>query len=72
MKNAWLRATIPLQGLLLLSQLVTGLNADRIPPRIYQVVHEGGGILLVVLVLIHVLINWGWIHKSYFKRTSGR
>lgn len=68
MKNAWLRVTIPLQGLLLLSQLVTGLNADRIPPGIYQVVHEGGGILLVVLVSIHVLINWDWVHKNYFKR----
>lgn len=63
--NAWLRATIPIQGALLLSQLITGLNADDIPYRVYEIVHTLTGILLVILVAIHLALNWGWVRKQY-------
>ena len=61
----WLRISIPIQGFLLLSQLGTGLNFDRIPYRLYRIVHIGGGLLLVTLVAIHVALNWDWGRKVY-------
>ncbi|HEY3377427.1 MAG TPA: hypothetical protein VGL77_08020 [Armatimonadota bacterium] len=65
----WLRVSIPLQGLLVLSQLITGLNVDRIPPSTYTIVHIGGGVLLVVLIVIHVVINADWVKKTYRRRS---
>ena len=66
----WLKFSVPIQGLLLLSQLATGLNYASIPWSVYQVVHLGGGILLAVLVFIHVLINRDWLQKAYRRRMA--
>ncbi len=68
--NRWLKVSIPVQGLLLLSQLVTGLNVDRIPDATYRIVHLGGGSLLVALVLIHVGLNWGWVRTQYRRKPA--
>lgn len=67
-KETWLRIIIPIQGILILSQLTTGLNEDRIPHETYELVHVNGGILLFILVVFHVALNWDWIKKNYFKR----
>ncbi len=66
--NNWLRISIPIQGLLILSQLITGLNAEHIPPNVYAIVHVGGGLTLGLLVIVHVTLNWDWIRKQYFAR----
>lgn len=66
--NRWLAITIPLQAILILSQVITGLNRDSIPDKTYELVHEGGGILLLTLVIVHVIINWGWLRTTYFTR----
>lgn len=31
-------------------------------------VHEYNGIIFIVLVLIHVYLNWGWIKSQILKR----
>lgn len=68
--NKWLVISIPIQAILMLSELITGLNSERIPPGTYEIVHEGGGILLVTMVVIHAIINWPWIRSHYFTRNS--
>ena len=68
----WLKFSVPIQGLLLLSQLATGLNYARIPWTVYQVVHFGGGVLLAVLVIVHVVINRDWLQKAYRRRQAAQ
>jgi len=63
--NQWLKISVPVQGFLLLWQMVTGLNRDRFSDQVYGIIHIGGGLLLVTLVVIHVIINWDWIRKMY-------
>ena len=67
MTERWLRISIPIQALLLLNQVVTGLNVDRIPDRIYIIVHLGGGLLFTALVAVHVAVNWDWVRKYWRK-----
>ena len=70
--DKWLRISIPIQGFLLLWQLGTGLNVDRITNSFsdltYRIVHIGGGSLLILLVIIHLAINWGWVRKTYGRK----
>lgn len=66
-KSALLRVTIPIQGLLLITLLVSGLAADEMSPRAFHVIHVHGGILLVALTFVHIALNWSWIVNSYFK-----
>ena len=72
MANTWLRISIPIQGLLVLSQVITGLNMDRIPPATYGIVHVGGGLLLFVLLIIHAVLNRDWLLKTYRRRTPAK
>ena len=35
-------------------------------------VHRINGVLLVVLIVVHVVLNWGWIKANVFKRSGAR
>lgn len=45
----------------------TGLGHDFIEHELFETIHPAGGILLIVFVLTHLVLNWGWIKASYFK-----
>ena len=61
----WLRISIPIQGFLVLWQVVTALLVDHIPDAVFKVIHPLGGLLLVLLLVAHVVINWDWVRKAY-------
>ncbi len=65
----WLRVTVPIQSLLLIALLVTGLGANHFSPRVFEIVHKGGGLLFVALTVVHVALNRVWIKKNYFKKS---
>lgn len=44
----------------------------RVPHlRSIMELHEYNGILMVILVAIHVTLNWGWIRANFFKKIKG-
>jgi anthranilate/para-aminobenzoate synthase component II len=62
-----LKIVIPLLGICLINQVVTGLIHGKIPDETYEVLHGGGGILLALAALIHAVLNWNWISANYFR-----
>lgn len=72
MKNTALRILSPFIGLLALSQAATGLLNDHLPAKVFETVHEGGGILLVTGITLHVILNFGWIKNNLLKRPGVR
>ena len=68
MKNTALRILNPFIGLLVLSQASTGLLGDHLSAKVFETVHEGGGILLVTGITLHVILNFGWIKNNLLKR----
>ena len=68
MKRAFLLKVVNvLLFLSILWQAGTGFGHRYIPYHIYVKFHFTGGILLVILVLIHVWLNWSWIKNTLFK-----
>lgn len=61
-----LKVINPLIGLLVLSQVVTGMNADKLGPK-FEPAHVLPGFLLAILVLVHLILNWSWVRANYFK-----
>lgn len=56
-------------------QALTGISlAFRLfisMPKIFESIaeiHEHNGFILVVLILIHLILNWGWIKIQIFKK----
>jgi len=60
----------PILGLLLASQAATGFSHEVLPREFFEAVHVGGGITLVIVAMIHMILNWGWIKARYFTRTN--
>lgn len=62
-----------LLGLLILSQATTGLFHDILPRGVFEFLHEGGGLILFVFVLLHVYLNWAWVKANLFpgRKKSG-
>jgi hypothetical protein len=72
MKNTALRILNPFIGLLVLSQAGTALFADKLPHKVFETVHEGGGMLLFTGVTLHVILNFGWIRMNLLKRPGAK
>ena len=65
----WQAITAPILALLILNMAVTGLiGPDRIGEERYELVHVYPGYFLVVMIIVHVILNWGWIKTHYFKK----
>jgi len=70
-RNTTLKIINPILLVLIISQAVTGLLHTKLSPETFETIHEGGGIVLVGLVIVHLILNFNWIRASYFhkKRT---
>ena len=70
-KTKALKILNPILALLFLSQACTGLLHSSIYYKVYDVVHGGGGIALIVAGLLHIYLNWAWVRSNFFKRKAG-
>jgi hypothetical protein len=69
-RNSVLKVLNPILGILLVSQVLTGLLSDSLPPDAFEVLHEGGGIALGIVGVAHTMLNWNWIKANYFRKGS--
>lgn len=61
--------------LLAIVAVVTGLGGvikffadDAIPDSLFISIHPKFGVALVVLIIIHIYLNWSWIKTVMFKK----
>ena len=55
-------------AILILNQAVTAVLADLIGRNAFEALHEGGGGLLILGVILHVILNWGWVKSAFSKK----
>jgi len=67
-KNSVLKIVNPILGVLLLNQVLTGLLHDVLPHKVFEVLHEGGGIVFAIVAVLHVILNWNWIKANFFRK----
>jgi len=69
-----LRIVNILLALVFLSISVSGiiqmLSPGTIPYLQFKQIHPLTGMLLIILVLVHVYLNWNWIKANYLKKKS--
>lgn len=72
-RNTLLKILNPVLGLLVVNQILTGLLADelfKLSPNAFEILHEDGGLVLAVLIVLHLILNWNWIKTTYFKKRA--
>jgi hypothetical protein len=62
-KVKWLKRVNVLLFVFLLLQASTAVLAGVIGD-LFEVVHPLGGGILVVLALVHLALNWGWVRSA--------
>ena len=67
-KNTALKIINPILLILFISQAVTGLFHMKLSPETFEALHEGGGTILIGLVIIHLILNFNWIKAIYFHK----
>ena len=68
-RNSVLKVVNPILAVLLLNQVLTGLLRGMLPKELFEVMHEGGGALVALGALVHVVLNWNWVRANYLKRS---
>lgn len=48
-------------------QASSGLTHGVLSRELFEWLHERNGILLVVLIVLHLGLNWSWVKTNYFK-----
>ena len=69
-RNAILKVLNPIIGIMLLSQILTGIFGRQIPHWAFENFHRHSGGILGIVVLFHIILNWNWIKASYFRKSS--
>lgn len=71
-RNDALKAINPVLGLVFLSQAITGMLHTPIQAALsferWEIWHGAGGLVLVILVVTHLILNWNWIRASYLRK----
>jgi hypothetical protein len=66
-KAKWLKAVNIILFVFFVFQASTGTGHEIIDEELFERIHYTGGVLLVTFVIIHLVLNWGWVKSSYFK-----
>jgi hypothetical protein len=66
----WLKRVNALLFFFLAYQATTGLLADVMNEKVFEVIHPVGGVILVILGLIHLGLNWGWVRSVYLSKQA--
>ena len=69
-KQNMIKIVNPIMGILMLNQFITGFFHKQISHDTFEVLHEWGASLLLVFVILHVILNWGWIKNHFLSKRS--
>ena len=77
-KAASLKVTNLFLFISMLAQLFTGIilffDLFTGKAKLFEMIiriHRYNGFILALLVVIHLILNWGWIKMQFFKRSAG-
>jgi hypothetical protein len=66
-KTVALKIVNPILGAVVLTQVLTGFLNGLMSRDVFETVHLVGGILIVIMVALHVTLNWPWIKATFFR-----
>jgi hypothetical protein len=58
----------PIIAILILNQAITGIFHKSIFYKTYEWLHGGGGIITLLAIILHVILNWNWVRANFLKK----
>lgn len=69
-KNVVLKVVNPALAILLLNQPFSALLMSVTDWDIFEGLHAGGGILLLLVAAVHLILNWKWVELNLLKHRT--
>ncbi len=66
-KSKMLKILNPILAVLVITQGLSAVLSDELPHEAFEVVHEGGGVVLLLGIVLHVILNWNWVHSNFLR-----
>ena len=66
-KLTGLKITNVILLILFLCQATTGL-AHSVLGELFEILHPSVGILLIIIGIVHIVLNWGWVKSNFSAR----
>lgn len=67
-RNTALKILNPILAVLVINQLVTGLSGASLPHEVFEIMHQGGAMVLAAGIVLHLVLNANWIKANYGSR----
>ena len=67
-KNTILKITNPILIILVITQALSAVLHGNISYEIFQFMHKGGGVLLLVLIALHIVLNFRWFKSNFLPK----
>ena len=67
-RNKTLKILNPILLVLFVSQALTGLFHAKVPHELFEFMHGGGGVMLIVLITSHFILNFNWVKANYLSK----
>ena len=58
----------PIIAILVLNQAITGIFHKAIYYETYEWLHGGGGIVTLLAIILHVILNWNWVRTTLLRK----
>jgi len=53
---------------LVVTQVLSVIFGEQLSYKAFELIHKGGGALLLIGIGLHVILNWSWVRASLLVR----
>ncbi|MBP7050023.1 MAG: hypothetical protein KBE65_03320 [Phycisphaerae bacterium] len=54
--------------MLVVTQVLSVIFGEQLSHEAFELIHKGGGALLLIGIGLHVILNWSWVRASLLVR----
>ncbi len=67
-RNTFHKILNPVLVVFFINQAATAIFSDALPPWAFEILHQGGGFILLALITLHFILNFNWVKANYFAK----
>jgi hypothetical protein len=67
-RNTALKILNPILVVLFINQVITAIFSDKLSHETFEILHEGGGTILLILIAAHFILNFNWVKANYLSK----
>jgi hypothetical protein len=67
-RNTFHKILNPILVIFALNQATTAIFSEELPHEVFEVLHQGGGFVLLSLIALHFILNFNWVKANYLAK----